>query len=359
MSCNEISTVALEGKKGKKSPEPEEIQLRFSIGKQKYKTEMKPFNPNSVEWNEFAFFDIGECDDSLLEVAIEFEETGIRKKVKTLGSVSISILDLEHDRVNDSYIDLDLSAVKISKHNNVDKQESVAVLHLRLYLTELKEEQNNYIREEEQDIFNYDEHKDHLQTGDLILFGEVGFLSVITQLLGNVPYSRVGMVVRLPNQYTEKEKLYIFELTRNFDKFQNAFTEDVEIGINLFRMRERIHEFPGRGIWWLPLSEPLLDDPLSNMVEWIWSIHEKGLPELQHIMSTPPQNVLDYLEVFGLNIKRRTELWELQSTELIIKALTYGGRRLPMDEEKLIVPGDLVDTYKDCFLEPIVLRKEK
>jgi hypothetical protein len=91
--------------------------------------------------------------------------------------------------------------------------------------------------------------------------------------MGNSCWGRVGMVIKTANKYTEKEKLYVLEITRNFDQFHDAFREATSPGINIFRLRERVHEFPGVEIAWLPLTNPLPEDLVSNMLDFLFKLH--------------------------------------------------------------------------------------
>jgi len=51
----------------------------------------------------------------------------------------------------------------------------------------------------------------------------IGTTHSIVKSLSGSKYSRVGMVVELPNKYTQKNKLYILEVSRNIENFLDAF----------------------------------------------------------------------------------------------------------------------------------------
>lgn len=112
------------------------------------------------------------------------------------------------------------------------------------------------------------EMKHRLKTGDLLLFHESGLLGSAISLATNTFYSRVGMVLRLPDKYTEKEKVFLLEITQNPQTAINVVTEQPTNGICLFRLWERLHSMKGGSIWLLPLTEPLREDPLHNMIEF-------------------------------------------------------------------------------------------
>lgn len=70
------------------------------------------------------------------------------------------------------------------------------------------------------------------------------------------------MIVELPNPNTEVHELYIFECNRNLDEMVDAFRDDKQSGICLFRLKERIHNFYGNAAWWVPLK-------VSWFVSWL------------------------------------------------------------------------------------------
>jgi len=167
-------------------------------------------------------------------------------------------------------------------------------------------------------MFSYNDIKNNLKSGDVILYSEVGVLSTITRLLGNSDFSRVGIVLKLPNKYTEKMKLYVLEITRNCDKFIDAYKEVPVEGLNIFRLFERVHQFPGESVYVLPLKEPLNPDPEINMIEWLISMHQKDIVALQTELSEYSQKIWDYLNFFNINHKKKQDILELSSTEFII-----------------------------------------
>lgn len=112
------------------------------------------------------------------------------------------------------------------------------------------------------------EMKHRLKTGDLLLFHESGLLGDAMSLATNSPFSRVGMVFRLPDKYTGREKVFLLEITQNPQKAINVVTELPTNGICLFRLWERLHSMQGGNVWLLPLTEPLREDPLHNMIDF-------------------------------------------------------------------------------------------
>lgn len=61
------------------------------------------------------------------------------------------------------------------------------------------------------------------------------------KLCTNSPVSHLGIIFKLPNKYTEKEELYLLEITKNNDSFLDAFREVPHSGVCLFRcVAERV-----------------------------------------------------------------------------------------------------------------------
>jgi len=232
------------------------------------------------------------------------------------------------------------------------------LLHVRAILTQAQEttSDGNYIRPIGKDQIFYDQYHHHMKTGDLILYHEVGLLSIIPRLTGNSNWGRVGMIIKTANKYTEKEKLYILEITRNFDQFHDAFREAASPGINLFRARERISEFPGTEISWLPLAVPLDDNAVSNMLDFLFKLHADE-KEAFSTLNPLPINIMKFLEIFRL--KQPLQYFEIQSTEVMIRALTHAGviglSNLG-DLPSLPVPKDIIGIPPYAPSVPIVIR---
>jgi hypothetical protein len=233
-------------------------------------------------------------------------------------------------------------------------------IRLRLYYAIDRETKPSYIRKVGEDIHYYDQYKKQMKTGDLILYNETGLLPTMMKLASNSSISRVGMVLILPNKYTEKKKRYILEITRNTDKFQDAIRESAGVGVHIFRMRERLWEFPGTEVWWLPLKEPLQDDPKQNMVEHILQIHSRRMP-LELNINMPDKEFLELLSKFSLYKPPNSgsllgpEFLELSSADFMARALRLGGRRIDVENLSAnLKPIELVSS--PVFSEPILLR---
>lgn len=167
-------------------------------------------------------------------------------------------------------------------------------------------------------VFHYEKIKKELKTGDLIVFHEDGVLGTFVNIITNSYFSRIGMVIKSYNKYTEKEKLYLVELTKNPQKFIDDFKDTPVEGLNLFRLWERIHGISGGAIWWVPLKVELDKDPKENMVDWIKTVHNNN-NGFDINGFTPIQPISKILGEFGF--KDTSNIYDLYSTSFFIQAL--------------------------------------
>ena len=253
------------------------------------------------------------------------------------------------------------------------------------------------------------EMKHRLKTGDLLLFHESGLLGDAMTLATNTPFSRVGMVFRLPDKYTGREKVFLLEITQNAQRSINVVTELPTNGICLFRLWERLHSIQGGNIWLLPLTEPLREDPLHNMIDFAEralsstasghqrqssSTSSSSQPSLQGVSSasspqlssatlssqappaeltpTPSADLLSLLQEIG--IKEPGTYKELASAQFCAHLLKIGGKRLtaPGPISSVTLPKDpsggsvfnspafftpaSIAAHTDVFDAPVLLR---
>jgi hypothetical protein len=149
-----------------------------------------------------------------------------------------------------------------------------------------------------------------LKSGDVIAFSGIGMLSSLTKLRCGIDFSQVGIVLVLPNLYTQRPELYLAEVTSNHDGMVNlcltklyfvklthkihpttnnniiiihhqqnipyiqidAFAERAKRAVCVFRLFERLHQYHGGDIVLLPLREQLSGEAANAMVTWIWQV---------------------------------------------------------------------------------------
>jgi hypothetical protein len=111
------------------------------------------------------------------------------------------------------------------------------------------------------------------KTGDLLLFGGYGMLPSLARLHCGTPYSSAGLIVELPNPYSERPEKYVVEVTRNLDRLHDAFSNSPRNGLCIFRLVDRLHQFHGEGIWYAPLRTPLKRYNRERLIDWTWRMH--------------------------------------------------------------------------------------
>eukprot|EP00007_Cunea_sp_BSH-02190019_P001506 CAMPEP_0174248860 /NCGR_PEP_ID=MMETSP0417-20130205/43290_1 /TAXON_ID=242541 /ORGANISM="Mayorella sp, Strain BSH-02190019" /LENGTH=600 /DNA_ID=CAMNT_0015328727 /DNA_START=92 /DNA_END=1894 /DNA_ORIENTATION=+ len=250
------------GKRGRATP-----WVNVILGKRKYKTEEKKHNLNP-SWMELFHFEVEQCvdrkkQDFMLEV---WTKKGMGEMF--LGQVVVGKPDeFEPEKIYDVWMDLKGRAGKKGR-----KDKPQGRLHLRYtYSTEWETRPS---KELEYSYF-YKRYMHKFDTGDLIVYDERGLLPALTKLTSNSDYSRVGIVLKLANKWTQEQELYVAEVTRNIDKFQDAYRENASNGISVFRLFERIHGIYANAIWYAELKEKLGDEQRQKLTEWMWKVHDQ------------------------------------------------------------------------------------
>ena len=190
---------------------------------------------------------------------------------------------------------------------------------------------------------HYDNNKairKSVKTGDLIVFQEAGLLGHAVSLRTNTPFARVGIVLKLPDRYTDKVRPFVLELTSNPQKFINVITEEPSVGVVLFRLWERVHSFQGGCVWLLPLLEPCASDPLHNLVESSKLILSTPSTLPEKLVSTPAADLMALLHEIG--IKDPNTFYELFSATLCTALLKMGGKRFtdPLPLQTRVTPKE-------------------
>jgi len=165
-----------------------------------------------------------------------------------------------------------------------------------------------------------------VKTGDLVVFQESGFPGLAMSLATNSAYSRVAMILRLPDKYTGRERPYLIEVTSNPQKFIDTITEEPSGGIVLFKLWERMRSVQGGSIWLLPLLEPLAADPLANLIDFAQkALASPGSPP-ESLLIGPSADFLALLQEIG--IKDSAAYCELLSASMCSGLLKMGGKRV-------------------------------
>jgi len=106
-----------------------------------------------------------------------------------------------------------------------DSPQSIGKMRITVYystMLETKESDTQY-----ENTFFYKEYLPKMKTGDIIAYNAPGIIAGTIKLVSNSDYSHVGMIVCLPNKWTEEEEHYILEIGRN-----NGMNNPIFIDIN-------------------------------------------------------------------------------------------------------------------------------
>ena len=97
----------------------------------------------------------------------------------------------------------------------------------------------------------YDQMRDQMQTGDILLFSGNGFISRAIQTLTGSPWSHVGTVLRLP----EYDFVCCFEST-TLSSIPDLTTGAKVKGVQLVPLRARVDGYDGTRVAWRPVEGP-------------------------------------------------------------------------------------------------------
>lgn len=261
------------------------------------------------------------------------------------------IPNLKPDSIIDKWFDLELPDNLKAKHKDA-LDERIGNVHLRLYFS-VQPETPDPIPDNTEHTFNYKAISKQMKTGDLILYSGHGCFDAVSKIYSGSQYSRVGIVLKIPNRHTKKLNLYVAESGRNIGGFIDAFKEKSESGVNIFNLKERLHYFNGSTIWWSPLKDGLDQNAgEQNMIEWIESISSHKIP-LEHLPPLP-QEMTSFFDGLEININKIAgAVEEINSAAIFIHALRLSGKRFPIDAGFLPPVRILVNDY---FEQPVVIR---
>eukprot|EP00009_Paramoeba_aestuarina_P005838 CAMPEP_0201517446 /NCGR_PEP_ID=MMETSP0161_2-20130828/8547_1 /ASSEMBLY_ACC=CAM_ASM_000251 /TAXON_ID=180227 /ORGANISM="Neoparamoeba aestuarina, Strain SoJaBio B1-5/56/2" /LENGTH=544 /DNA_ID=CAMNT_0047914943 /DNA_START=116 /DNA_END=1747 /DNA_ORIENTATION=+ len=326
-----------------------ETYVKISIGKQSHRTKSVK-KKRDPEFKELFFFDIRMHKES--PVVFDVINCGGLTESK-IGALKFDTpTTIQEEKVIDQVYDLTQSKKGKEKSSRGGK------IHLRFYFSRSAESRPPSAALEHS--FYYDSVMNQFETGDLITFSDIGVLGALTKVCSNSVYSRVGMVVKLPNKWTGRIEPYLLEVTRNIDNFLDAFQEKSRAGICLFRILERIHHHNGHSIWWSRLKKQLNEGEKVKMVEWMWSQHStRTVDTLGQAFKTNHTQAVNFLSSF-LGVPRHSrrvrDYCEYFSVSFFAHMLRLAGREIPEEKED-VFPVHVVKSghYED----PVLIRGSK
>eukprot|EP01119_Soliformovum_irregulare_P012218 TRINITY_DN3160_c0_g1_i1.p1 TRINITY_DN3160_c0_g1~~TRINITY_DN3160_c0_g1_i1.p1 ORF type:complete len:810 (+),score=196.32 TRINITY_DN3160_c0_g1_i1:29-2458(+) len=275
------------------------------------------------------------------ELTLEVWDRNSIASDKFMGMYNIGKIEaFSAESVQDKWFDL---------HARPGKKEQVSGrLHLRFLFS--KNSETRPVASARSNIFTYDTHMSSFQTGDLILYDGFGIIPATTKISSNSNYSNAGMILKLPNKWTQKDELYLLEISRNIDSFLDAFKEVPSTGICIFRFYERIHQLHATSISWAAINPPLSSKEEQQLIESVGKEHRESKP----ISGIPSPMLSVLLDDFDKNILKASDFCELTSSDFIGNLLKSVGRNVPDGTGRHPSFFMALNMYK----EPIVIRNQ-
>ncbi|KAH3768078.1 protein transport protein SEC16B [Pelomyxa schiedti] len=275
---------------------------------------------------------------------------------ETLSKLSVSLQDIPRDTVHKMH----LAMVPVAKKKETTVT-SMGELYVICYLSDMADKPTKWKADSFQ--FSYPMFKSKFKPGDIILFSGAGPVPTLAKMISGMPFSHVGLIVSLPNKWTREPELYLFELTRNTERFVDAYHEKPTAHLPaIYRFYERLHGFYGTEIWWCPLKAPLAAANISRMIEWVLNAHSDAklkcvdkdprhvLIDFRAIDWTPSH--LQYMEYCEVEARYKNSYSELFSAEMCAKCLKQAGLDIP--SKHFTAPHTFLES--NLFENPILLR---
>mmetsp|Transcript_10209 Transcript_10209/g.15382 ORF Transcript_10209/g.15382 Transcript_10209/m.15382 type:complete len:740 (+) Transcript_10209:26-2245(+) len=293
------------------------------------------------------------------EIAIELRYSRSFGRTATYGRVFLGKIE-EHlacqEKVSDEWLPLEVVDTKQSGS-------TIPSLRIRMMFSRdfetLPDSPNNHFK------FFYNAVLANVKCGDLIFYEGVGIVPTALRVASSGRFSSVALVVELLNKYTEEPQLYLLDVTRNVDQMIDAFSDTVRTGVTLLNLKERLHQFWGRSIYWAPLKKPLNTVQKEQLVSHVLALHSDQNPLNTIIQSNQALNdhratdvgrALHFLrDRFALDgVKRPQCVAEVFSTALLMGCLEKFLSHPELASVGNFVPDELVSL--DAYGELVLLR---
>eukprot|EP01124_Arcella_intermedia_P005777 TRINITY_DN13405_c0_g1_i1.p1 TRINITY_DN13405_c0_g1~~TRINITY_DN13405_c0_g1_i1.p1 ORF type:complete len:887 (+),score=229.50 TRINITY_DN13405_c0_g1_i1:80-2740(+) len=328
---------------GAGAPKLEPFLKIKSQGKSIYKTQ--PIKSSDPLWERYYY---SNSVPSSLLFSVHDERSG-----NNLGLCTLNLTNLTEEIVHEFRL-------KLEPHKEKYRSKISGTILIRILISN-SPELRELSKSSESEYYFYEEYLEKFKTGDLILFSGRTVLDATLKLRTGQPYSHVGIILKISNPLTHHNQLYVVECTRNVDKIIDAWHQGIVNGISVFRLEERLHQFNGSAIWWLPLKEQMSIPQEQMMLRWIAHMHYRqshygtGL-----INPCIPPSFGEFLRNFNINFKYPTSMTELWGPIFILLALE--AARLvtgPAEEgDPNVVSGDIGKNAQgtvvwSCFVKKV------
>eukprot|EP00013_Stygamoeba_regulata_P023701 CAMPEP_0177645366 /NCGR_PEP_ID=MMETSP0447-20121125/9209_1 /TAXON_ID=0 /ORGANISM="Stygamoeba regulata, Strain BSH-02190019" /LENGTH=607 /DNA_ID=CAMNT_0019147841 /DNA_START=52 /DNA_END=1875 /DNA_ORIENTATION=+ len=298
-------------------------------------------------WNQFFVLDISEENPT---ISVEVWAKG-RFKDTFLGRAVLveKPLGLTPEEVYEAELNLQPTKPK-------DKVSKDARMQVRFLFSDQHEtlaDGNPNLRNR----FDYDAHLREFKSGDLIAYSGIGLVASLAKLESNSCFSNLGIVVKLPNKYTDRNELYLLEVTRNLDSLFDPFSDSPRNGVCLFRLFERIHQVHAHKVYWIPRVKEMPNEKKERFVDWVFCAHAKAtiFDNVGFYAESPAQQILTYIThqfKIAKNWQRVTELYAIRILREAFSILQSDPDFDPVDRVSDIVA---LPTYS----APVLIREPK
>ena len=308
-----------------------------------------------------------------LEVVVS--DSGIMKH--HIGTAIVDFKDLQEDAVVKMEKKL-RKEVKDKKKKDGDpsddgkkgpKKVIVGTIHLFLHLSRMRwvpRPRPFGPQPDRRFVYLYDRSLKQFHPGDIVLYSTPGPAAALLRVETEVQWSHCGIVVEMPNKWTNEPELHVFEFCSNREDVLDAYNErPIHNGPMSFRLAERIHGFHGTEAWLMPLTKPLSRPQVQSLTEWalgLISDFNKGVTMKYKDDRTAPSpfgqfqfNATGdaYLNKVGVRVQNHSAYCEYFSPEVAAIGLCYAGIQV-QKKGKVTLLKEL--TCSNNFSRPFLIR---
>lgn len=246
------------------------------------------------------------------------------------------------DEVIEQWIDLKPKFLMKEK----EKEMIGGRIHLKLYYSRLPETAKlAKDLNESGNIFLDNYLMKMIKTGDLIVYDGIGAIPALVKLNRNIPFSHLGLVIKLVNRWTRKDELFVLEFSRNVDQFSDAFSNKPDKGIILWPLKERIYQFYGSSMWWVPCLKSITKSNHQELIKYLEPLfitHKNLKKDIDESQLLKINKIIENManELFGIN--KWIEICETATNDLIYNCLIKLGLVSENTKPDDIFPDDIV-----------------
>lgn len=215
-------------------------------------------------------------------------------------------------------------------------------------------------------MYLYDKSMEQFHPGDVVLYSTAGPAAALLRVEQELQWSHCGIVVEMPNRWTQEPELCVLEFCSNREEFVDAYREQpIHNGPMVFRLAERIHGFHGTEAWLMRLRKPLSRPQVEDLTLWTMqlicdhnkSVTGKGKDDRTDRLPFAPflfnNTQRSYFEMLAVNPNVQSVYCEYYSPEMVSLALHAVAVEVPK-KGKMTTFMEL--TTSKLFFRPFLIR---